>query len=148
MNVDFGMATSSKRPVDIPNNLQTGETMHNEFGIMGVHVVNRFDLTPQSKAKIYIDANLGLRLAKFSTIHEGWLLMIKTEDEVYKKISGGMSGELFLNYLTPFKNSRYGIQLKTGIVAGSAIQYMDDTREQSSNAVFWVTSIGFLIRYR
>lgn len=157
MNLDAGYTTSGKRSVTM-DLFVTDETISSEFIFLGAYLANRFDFTPRSQVKLFIDANAGLRLSAFKTLHQGRLLNDRVEREVYKKISPTVSGELLLNFYFPFKKeSRKGIQLKTGIVIGSGVTYIDDksvyyenaaykhSGEKISNPIYWLSSVSLLL---
>jgi hypothetical protein len=157
MNIDVGYSSSGKRSVTM-DLIVTDETISSELIFLGAYLVNRFDITPQSKLKLFIDANAGLKLAAFKTLHQGKLLNDPVEREVYMKISPELSGELSLNFYIPFKKeSHKGLQLKTGLVFSSGVTYIDDksvyienstykhSGERTSSTTYWVSSIGFLL---
>jgi hypothetical protein len=119
--------------------------------------LNRFCITPRSKAKIYFDANIGFRLGKFDIKHNGYFIVLKSEDYIYSKTSGGIEGQLLLNFYFPFKKqSQKGLQLKTGWITGSPIIFVDPASvnyvnsgfthgQENSSSSSWIIGIDYMI---
>jgi hypothetical protein len=146
-----------QKSVDIKNNLQSDESIISELKVMSLTMLNRFDLTPQSKAKIFFDANIGFRFGKFDVKHNGYFIGLKSEENVYSKTSGGIEGQLLVNFYIPFnKQSQKGLQFKTGWVTGSPIIFVDPVSvgyansgffygPESSSSSSWIIGIDYMI---
>lgn len=158
-NANFVLSSES-RNINIVGNLTSGESIESDLTMVTFAIINRFDLTPNSTIKFFMDVEIGPRIAVFKAIHKGnFLIYLPTEESIYEKTSVGIGTMLLANVYYPIdKLSRFALQFKTGMEAGTGVKYIELRSIQytngsfikgpvkSSSASFWILGVDFVYR--
>jgi hypothetical protein len=129
VNFDYCWWGRESTYIHIPNNLMDGESITGRMNMYSITMMNYIDLTPESRIKVFAGNRLGYRNASYHADHEGTaLLLLPTAESIYKKKSPGLLTEFSLSLYIPFSkspSSPVGLELKTAVVTGSKITFVD-----------------------
>ena len=151
-------SNTQKRPIHIPNNLMSDETLSGKMNIPSIALCSYLEVPSSSAAKLTLTNKLGMRWGIYAVHHQGDVLFIPDDETIYRAKSFGLMFESALGvYIPVAKNPLVGgIHIKTGVQGGSKLKYEDPDRiqlvnnefvyvpEQTFGATYWLTTISFI----